>query len=364
MIFPLSHERMTARRWPIVTTILFAACLLVQIVITQTGARGSGAEDVARQRALEYFAQHPYLHVQPGTVPGIDQETLDIAQAATRAMDLPDDDAVAGEQRRLDELLARAEATPPDDPARRFGYVPSRHNGLGLLTYTFVHGGWVHLAGNMWFLFFCGMTLEDRWGRVVFPLFYVGAGVAAALFHGLVVSHGDVPLIGASGAIAGCMGAFAVAFARTPVRFLFLLTLRPRTFLAPAWVVLGIWVLFEAAWGVIFPGDGTAHWAHVGGFAFGVVVGLVLHRTGLDRRLDDAVEVAAVLEGDPRIDEARLLLRRGQGDDALAMLEGLAIERPDSAVVHEAIVEVARALGNDERAQAAEKRAAMIRASA
>jgi len=364
VIFPLSHERMTARRWPIVTTILFATCLLVQVVVSQGAASGGHQEEVAQERALEYFAQHPYLTVKPGTVPGIDQETLDIAQAATRAMDVPDDDVVEGEQRHLDALLSVAAETPPDDPVVRWGYVPARHNWLGLFTYSFVHGGWGHLAGNMWFLFFCGMTLEDRWGRVVFPIFYVSAGVAAALLHGLLSPGADVPLIGASGAIAGCMGAFAVAFARTPVRFLFLLSPRLRTFTAPAWVVLGLWVAYEAALAAIFPGDGTAHWAHVGGFAFGVVVGLVLHRTGLDRRLDDAVEVAAVLEGDPRIDEARLLLRRGQGKNALALLEGLAIERPDSAVVLEALAEVARAVGDDEKARAAGKRAATLRAGA
>jgi hypothetical protein len=160
------------------------------------------------------------------------------------------------------------------------------------------------------------------------------------------------------------MGAFTVAFARTRVRFLFLLTLRPRTFSAPAYTVLPIWAAFEFVSAYLFPSDGTAHWAHVGGFAFGLVVGLVLHRTGWDRRLDDAVEVASVLGGDPRIDEARRLLRVGRSDEASAMLEGLAIERPDSAVVQEALAEVAGARGDEPRAAEARKRAARLRATA
>ncbi len=287
MLFPVSHERMTARRWPVVTTALFAASLAAYVALA-----------------------------------------------------------------RLPEGAA----------AMRFGYVPGRGDVLTLFTYTFVHGSLWHLAGNMWFLFFCGMTLEDRWGRLVFPLFYVGAGVAAALVHGALVGHAGVPLLGASGAIAGCMGAFAVAFARVPVRFVYVLTLRPRTFNAPAWVVLGIWAAYEVASGVLFPDDGTAHWAHVGGFAFGLVVGLALHATGLDRRLDNAVEIAAVLEGDPRLEEARRLAGLGRGDEALAMLEGLAIERPDSAVVHDAIAEVARAAGDEPRARKAGQRAALLRA--
>jgi membrane associated rhomboid family serine protease len=288
-----------------------------------------------------------------------------MARAAARAFDLPDDDTRAAEQHQLDTLIAAAKSSPPvDDPFQRFGYVPARHNWPALLSYTFVHGGWMHLAGNMWFLFFCGMTLEDRWGRVVFPLFYLAAGAAAALVHGALAPHDTVPIVGASGAIAGCMGAFAVSFARTPVRFLWLLSLRPKTFSAPSYVVLPIWAAFEALSGFLFPSDGTAHWAHVGGFAFGLVVGLVLHRTGLDRKLDDAVEVAAVLGGDPRIDEARSLSRRGRSGEAMAMLEGLAIEQPDSAIVQEALAEVARALGDEPAADKATQRAQRLRASA
>lgn len=287
MIFPLSHERLSARRWPIVTTVFFAACVAAQIAVSQAGG----------------------------------------------------------------------------DAVLRWGYAPGAGDPVTLVTYAFVHGGWLHLAGNMWFLFFCGMTLEDRWGRVVFPLFYLASCAVAALVYGWLSSDPHVPVVGASGAVAACMGAFAVAFARTPVRFLWLLALRPRTFSAPAWVVLPLWAAFEALSGVLFPSDGTAHWAHVGGFAFGVVVGLILHHTGWDRRLDDAVEVAAVLEGDPRIDEARFLAAKGQGAQALAMLEGLAIERPDSAVVHDAIADVAKRVGDGPRADKARARAELLRAS-
>jgi hypothetical protein len=160
------------------------------------------------------------------------------------------------------------------------------------------------------------------------------------------------------------MGAFTVAFARTRVRFALLITLRPRTFTAPAYGVLPVWAAYEFLSAFIFPSDGTAHWAHVGGFGFGIVVGLILHRTGLDRRLDDAIEVAAVLQGDPRIDEARRLAKVGRAEEASAMLDGLALERPNSAVVQEAIAEVAAARGDDTRAATARQRAALLRASA
>jgi len=249
------------------------------------------------------------------------------------------------------------------DPYHRFGYIPAHPSVVALFTSQFIHAGWMHLAGNLWFLVFCGMTLEDRWGRVVFPLFYLASGAAAALTHGLFSPHDTAPLIGASGAIAGCMGAFAVAFARTRVRFALLITFRPRTFTAPAYAVLPVWAAFEALWGWILPGDGTAHLAHVGGFVFGIVAALVLHWTGVDRRLDDSVERAATLGSDPRIDEARVLVKSGDAKVALAMLEGLAQEKPDSVHVQEAIAEAARALGDDAREQKARQRALRLRAA-
>jgi membrane associated rhomboid family serine protease len=365
VIFPVSHERMTARRWPIVTTLLFAVCLVVQLLLALHDRSGADTKaEAADTRAYEYFADHPYLDAKPGALPELDEETLRMARVAAGAFEAPDDETRATEQQELDRLIAeaqRAGAADEHDPYRRFGYVPASPSWTSLFTSQFVHAGWLHLAGNMWFLFLCGMTLEDRWGRIVFPLFYLASGAAAALAHGLTHPHDVAPLVGASGAIAGCMGAFAVAFARTRVRFLLLITLRPRTFTAPAFVVLPFWAVFEVLWGWLFPGDGTAHMAHVGGFVFGLVAALVLHWTGMDRRLDDSVQRVATLGGDPRIDEARVLVKKGDAKLALAMLEGLAQEKPQSPHVQEAIAEAARALGDDAREQKATQRAQKLR---
>jgi membrane associated rhomboid family serine protease len=364
VIFPISHERMAARRWPVVTTLLVVACVVVQAVLSIRGTSDGGHPDEARALAVEYFAEHPYLDVTPGRIPELDQETVRMAHVAASAIEAPDPETRATEQAELESRLAAASALGADDPAHRFGYIPAHPSVSALFTSQFVHAGWLHLAGNLWFLVFCGMTLEDRWGRAVFPLFYLASGVAAALTHGLFFPHDPAPVIGASGAIAGCMGAFAVAFARTRVRFALLVTLRPRTFTAPAYAVLPIWAAFEALWGWILPGEGTARLGDVGGFVFGVVAALVLHWTGVDRRLDDSVERAATLGDDPRIDEARQLVIRGGADVALAMLEGLAQERPESPHVQDAIAEAARAVGDDAREQKARQRAQRLRATA
>ena len=361
MIFPISHERMTARRWPIVTTAFFVVCVVVQAILSIHEHSGSSSQDDGGARAVEYFATHPYLDVKPGVVPMLDDSAVKVAHMAASGVDAPDDATRASEQAELDGLVAAASRVAVDDPAHRFGYIPAAPKAWALFTYPFLHDGWLQLAGNLWFLVFCGMTLEDRWGRVVFPLFYVASGVAAALVQGLLHAHDTTPLVGASGAIAGCMGAFAVAFARTRVRFALLITFRPRMLTAPAYTVLPLWLGFEALLGWILPGDSSAYMAQVGGFAFGVVGALVLRWTGIDRKLDDSVERAAKLGGDPRIDEARLLLKQGDPELALAMLEGLAVEKPDSPHVHEAIAEAAHVVGDGAREEKARQRAKRLR---
>jgi membrane associated rhomboid family serine protease len=311
---------------------------------------------------VEYFAEHPYLDVKPGRIPELDQATVRLAHAAASSLEAPDPETRATEQAELDARLAAATLGSADDPVRRFGYLPAHPSAFALFTSQFIHAGWLRLAGNLWFLVFCGMTLEDHWGRVVFPLLYLASGAVAALTQTLFFPHDATPLVGASGAIAGCMGAFAVAFARTRVRFALVVTLRPRTFSAPAYAVLPLWAAFEALWGWILPGDGTAPLADAGGFVFGVVAALVLRWSGVDRRLDESVERAATLGDDPRIDEARQLLGHGSADVALAMLEGLAEEKPESPLVQDAIAEAARAVGDDAREQKARQRAQRLRA--
>ena len=367
MILPISHERMTARRWPIVTTIVFALCLLVQAIWPALTASADAHIESANRAVDEYYADHPYLLLPAeSTQDDMDQELAKLRQEVAELSPgpAPDDETRRAEQGHLDELRGAVDAAERSTPLHRFGFVPAERNWPALLTYGFVHSGWLHLAGNMWFLFLCGMNLEDRWGRLVFPLFYLAAGAIAALAHLALSPHSEAPLVGASGAVAGAMGAFAVLFAKTRVRFAALVGFRFVTFSAPALVMLLVWAAIEGLWAFLFPGDGTAHWAHVGGFAFGIAAALVLRRTGVDHKLDDAVERVATLGDDPRIESARLLVTQGNPRQAMAMLEGLALEKPRSAHVHEAIAEVARVLGDDAREQKARQRASAIRASA
>lgn len=145
-----------------------------------------------------------------------------------------------------------------------------------LLTSMFLHGGWFHLLGNMWFLWIFGNNVEARLGPMRFLLFYLLSGLGASVVHILVNIDSQVPTVGASGAIAGVLGAYIVTFPQgrilTLVPFVFLLTLE-----LPAVLVIGVWFLsqlFNGTATIIDPrnlsGGGVAWWAHIGGFIFGI----------------------------------------------------------------------------------------------
>jgi hypothetical protein len=138
----------------------------------------------------------------------------------------------------------------------------------------FLHGGWLHLIGNMWFLWIFGDNVEDVMGSPGYLLFYLGAGAVAAGFHAALMPGSAIPTVGASGAIAGVLGAYARAFPRARV-----LTLIPIFFFfqvvaIPALVLLGLWFLMQFISGTLAiggPAGGVAWWAHIAGFVFGFI---------------------------------------------------------------------------------------------
>jgi membrane associated rhomboid family serine protease len=158
---------------------------------------------------------------------------------------------------------------------------------LSIFTSMFLHGGWLHIIGNMLFLWVFGNNIEDRMGRAVFILFYLVSGIVAAYAQAAASSGSEVPLIGASGAVAGVLGAYLVMYPRarvlTLVIFVFITTLE-----LPAVVVLGLWFVLQAFQGLgSLGGDpvGVAWFAHIGGFVFGAVVALAFYRPGRTQRV-------------------------------------------------------------------------------
>ena len=144
-----------------------------------------------------------------------------------------------------------------------------------LVTSMFMHGGWFHILGNMWFLWVFGDNVEDAMGPVRFALFYLMCGVAAALAHLVSSPDSAVPVVGASGAIGGVMGAYAVLYPRAPVHMLVTLGFYFTRIVVPAYLMLGYWFLLQILGGIPAlqgEGGGVAFWAHVGGFAAGIAL--------------------------------------------------------------------------------------------
>jgi len=153
--------------------------------------------------------------------------------------------------------------------------VSSNSNWATVLTSMFMHGGWFHLIGNMWFLAVFGDNVEDVMGKFRFSIFYVICGVAAAAAQMISNPSSAVPMVGASGAIGGILGAYVVLFPRAPVDMLVFLGFFITRMVVPAFLMLGYWFALQLLGGVFSLGvasGGTAFWAHVGGFVSGIAL--------------------------------------------------------------------------------------------
>lgn len=144
------------------------------------------------------------------------------------------------------------------------------------LTSMFLHGGWLHLIGNMWFLWVFGNNVEDRLGHFSYLCFYLFCGFGSGLAHVMMNLGSDVPSLGASGAISGVLGAYIVLFPRARVLTLVPLIVFWFTVDLPAYLILGYWFAIQFFSGIGSVGKaasgGVAYWAHIGGFVLGVLM--------------------------------------------------------------------------------------------
>ena len=159
-----------------------------------------------------------------------------------------------------------------------WGMVPERivmgQDWQTVLTSMFLHAGWAHIAGNMLFLWIFGDNMEDAFGHLGFLLFYLASGLAAAAIQIAADPFSPVPMVGASGAIAGVLGGYLLLFPRARVDILVIIIIFFRIFPVPAWVMLGLWFGFQIVGGFSVTGDegGVAYWAHAGGFVAGMLL--------------------------------------------------------------------------------------------
>lgn len=154
-------------------------------------------------------------------------------------------------------------------------FMPERFT---LVSYMFLHGSWIHLIGNMLFLWVFGDNIEDAMGHVRFLMFYLMCGIFAAMLHSWMLPNSDMPLIGASGAVAGVISAYLILHPKVKVWILALWRIPIR--ITAAWA-LGIWIAVQVG-SIFFEGEeAIAWWAHIGGLMAGVVLILFMRRRGV-----------------------------------------------------------------------------------
>ena len=156
----------------------------------------------------------------------------------------------------------------------QYGFIPGQvfMRPFGIFSSIFLHANSLHLIGNMWFLWLFGDNIEDMFGKLHYITLYILAGLTGNFVHGLTsVFQSDIPIIGASGAVAGIMGSYLIRFPTAKIRCVFLIIFYPVFVRIHAIWFLGFWMIFEFAKAFLNPFGNVSHWAHVGGFILGVV---------------------------------------------------------------------------------------------
>ncbi|MBN2245696.1 MAG: rhomboid family intramembrane serine protease [Candidatus Aminicenantes bacterium] len=335
LIFPIGHESNTVRRLPWITITIMAICLVVHIFVSISMNNVEKRLENAAMEFVEYFLSHPYLEFDPDLKEMIFGELYNEqfeAMLEAYRMQYPPPTFTFErdeEQERLNNLSQKFKNALNSVPYRKYGFIPARKTMTGLFAYMFIHGGWLHLLGNLFFLYLTGPFIEDKWGRPLYAVFYVTVGVLSAVMFAIHYPKLVGPLIGASGAIAGVMGAFLIRFWDTKINFFYFFIFARGTFQAPAWLMLPLWAvleLFNARMvDSISPetGGGVAHWAHVWGFVFGVGIALVLKFNRVEERhIAPKIEkqISYVNDVYQALEEATVLKRRGDFDKAFSLL--------------------------------------------
>lgn len=354
LLLPIKHENMAARRWPVITLSLIAINTAVFLFTNFATTDTSDQVGELRVDIVLLAAQHPELKMQPEAQQLVDEvkkghpkawkdvqnpnhKIVNDFDAKIRTVEDPAE--LQAEMDRLGTQYAQLKTSSIDE---QYAFVPAHPKAISYLTANFLHGGWMHLIGNMWFLWLAGFVLEDAWGRGLYSAFYLIAGAAALQIDAWSNPGSMVPTVGASGAVAALMGAFLVRFPKMKIEMLWVLWLsitrlirtgnpfRYYRFKLSAYWLLPLWLGIEIFSGALFPGDGVAHWAHVGGFVFGALVAVAIQYSGLEHKANKAIEEKIGWTNEAELEQASAMMEQGQFDEALQLLTGYVATKPSS----------------------------------
>jgi membrane associated rhomboid family serine protease len=341
MIIPIGHETSTVRRLPWVTFIIMAGCLAAHIMISGTISRQAKELGNTAQEIFQYYMQHTYLELDPEIkklfFPGGLPESM--AELYGYMRKEPDRYTLEEEQAELDRLTEKFMLVYQTIPYRKYGFIPAERTTLGIITYMFIHAGWLHLLGNLFFLYLSGPFIEDVWGRSLYAVFFLLMGVVSALMFATHYPNSTMPLVGASGAISGVMGAFLVRYFKTKIKFFYLFFPFARgTFKAPAWLMLPLWLFLELVnaklMDAINPGGGSgvAHWAHIWGFIFGFFFAIGMNYFQIEEKyIHKKIEskISLVEPAFQAYEDAMEVREMGKNKEAFAMLLAGVQKYPD-----------------------------------
>ena len=348
MLIPLRHENMEGRRWPVVTFALIALNVLIFFGTHWKIEEQEPERIEVRMHVLVLAATHPELNMPDDVEKFVNEVKRRAPVAAWQKLSSrkrKQEDAWDGQirdvenaqelQAEMDTLAQKFTELQNKSILENYAFVPAHPRPISYLTSMFLHIGWLHLIGNMWFLWLAGFILEDRWGRVIYPIFYLLAGIAASLVHTISDPSSIVPALGASGAVAALMGGFLARFPKLKIHMLWYMLIFRVRFKAPAYWLLPLWLLMEVFYGSLFgQASGVAHWAHVGGFVFGAVAALVIGRTGLEHEANAVIEDKIGWTADPAVVQGTECLEKGNFDEGIAVLKKHLAVKPDAIDAH------------------------------
>jgi len=343
---------MEVQRFPVVTAGIMILCLLIFFSVRIDTNRVDKQLNIYLQDFFEFYMKNPDLEIPKeffNQFPKMESllENLKGLKAFTASHSQEEHQHL--EEKRQDELGEKVDLilhTINKSLLYSWGHLPK--NGFKifpLISHGFVHYGFFHLFSNMLLLWLVGCVIEDRLGRLYYALFYVSTVIMAGLVHSAIIctyqpGMANIPLIGASGGIAGLMGAFLVKMGTTRIKIFYFIILffRAGTFTMPAYLVLPFWFMLQLIQGLIqldVAVSNTAFWAHVGGFLYGLGIYLILRFSKLEK-----VYIAPAVEKKTSLFDQDLLkameyIDSGQYGPALAKLHKVEKNSKDPIVFSE-----------------------------
>jgi membrane associated rhomboid family serine protease len=359
MLIPIGQESNTVRRVPWVTFAIMGLCVIIHIFNMSAISEFEDKLFSIYSEIYDYYTSHPYLELTNELKKTflITEEKEEILKSMNADKSSPayTEEQREEEQAYLDNLVEELNYTKENLPFFKFGLVPKKKTFVGLIGHMFLHVGWLHLLGNLLYLYLLGPFVEDAWGKPAYAVFYLGTGMLAALVFALHYPDSGVPMVGASGAISGVMGGFLIRYWHARIRYFYMFSILVRgTFTAPAWVMLPVGFIMELISASIVDsitpggGGGVAHWAHVWGFIFGIAGAFLIKFLKIEEKFvapKVEAQTTYVNKGFVAYEEAMQVLAAGDKEKAFAILMDAAREDSSNQDVIEALWNTALDMG-------------------